>query len=128
MDDHGRNGLRRPLERMAPTGIYLARDVLGDVQRAVRVRAAREGTTLRLVLLQALRDYAAGRWTPRSDEVPSKPAVTSVAWGGPAGLPGTGLCIAIYALYALTAPMTKGAMFRIYSMMRRSRAPANPRC
>jgi phosphohistidine phosphatase len=32
---------------------------------AARVRALREGTTLRRLLLEALRDYAAGTWTPR---------------------------------------------------------------
>ncbi len=34
---------------------------------AARVRAVREGTTLRRLLVQALRDYAAGSWTPRRD-------------------------------------------------------------
>jgi phosphohistidine phosphatase len=34
---------------------------------AARVRAVREGTTLRRLLLEALRDYAAGTWTPRRD-------------------------------------------------------------
>jgi hypothetical protein len=34
---------------------------------AARVRAVREGTTLRWLLLSALRDYAAGTWTPRRD-------------------------------------------------------------
>jgi phosphohistidine phosphatase len=32
---------------------------------AARVRAVREGTTLRWLLFEALRDYAAGTWTPR---------------------------------------------------------------
>lgn len=32
---------------------------------AARLRALREGTTLRRLLLEALRDYAAGTWTPR---------------------------------------------------------------
>lgn len=33
----------------------------------VVTRAMNEGTTLRWVLLEALRDYAAGTWTPRPD-------------------------------------------------------------
>ena len=56
------------LARMATTGIYLLRGVSPSVQRAARVRAAREGTTLRWVLVQALREYAAGIWTPRADD------------------------------------------------------------
>ena len=36
-----------------------------ELQRTARARAVRDGTTLRWVLLQALRDYATGRWTPR---------------------------------------------------------------
>jgi hypothetical protein len=39
-----------------------------DLQRAARVRAVREGTTLRRVLLQGLREYAAGTWTPKSED------------------------------------------------------------
>jgi len=53
------------LTRTARTGIYLVRDVSRDLQRSARARAVKDGTTLRWVLLQALRDYAAGRWTPR---------------------------------------------------------------
>ena len=34
---------------------------------AARIRAVREGTSLRSLLLEALRDYAAGTWTPRRD-------------------------------------------------------------
>lgn len=34
---------------------------------AARVRARREDTTLRRLLFEALRDYAAGTWTPRRD-------------------------------------------------------------
>ena len=56
------------LARMATTGIYLVRGVPRDLQRAARVRAASEGTTLRRVLLQSLREYAAGTWTPQPDE------------------------------------------------------------
>jgi hypothetical protein len=58
----------RVLARIATTGIYLLRGVPRDLQRAARVRAGREGTTLRWVLLQALREYAAGTWTPQADE------------------------------------------------------------
>jgi hypothetical protein len=53
------------LPRFAKTGIYLVRGVPRDLQRAARGRAAAEGTTLRAVLVQALRDYASGAWTPR---------------------------------------------------------------
>jgi hypothetical protein len=59
----------RALVRMAITGIYLVRDVPRELQRAARVRAAGEGTTLRRVLVRALREYAAGTWTPRPDDV-----------------------------------------------------------
>ncbi len=58
----------RALARMATTGIYLVRGVPRDLQRAARVRAVSEGTTLHGVLLQALREYAAGTWTPRPDD------------------------------------------------------------
>ena len=54
----------RVLARMATTGIYLVRGVPRGLQRAARARARREGTTLRWILLQALREYAAGTWTP----------------------------------------------------------------
>jgi hypothetical protein len=61
----------RVLARMATTGIYLVRGVPRGLQQAARARARREGTTLRWVLLQALREYAAGTWTPHSgDTVP----------------------------------------------------------
>lgn len=53
------------LPRFAATGIYLVRGVPRDLQRAARSRAAAEGTTLQTVLVQALRDYASGAWTPR---------------------------------------------------------------
>ena len=55
----------RVLARMAATGIYLLRGIPHDLQRAARARAVSEGTTLRCVLLQALREYAAGTWTPQ---------------------------------------------------------------
>jgi hypothetical protein len=56
------------LTPVATTGIYLVRGVPRGVQRAARARAASEGTTLRRVLLQAMRDYAGGTWTPRPGE------------------------------------------------------------
>jgi hypothetical protein len=61
----------RVLARTATTGIYLVRGVPRGLQRASRARARREGTTLGWVLLQALREYAAGTWTPHpGDTVP----------------------------------------------------------
>jgi hypothetical protein len=54
----------RVLSTMAVTGIYLVRGIPRDLQRTARVRAAREGTTLGRVFLQALREYAAGTWRP----------------------------------------------------------------
>ncbi len=56
------------LARVATTGIYLVRGVPRDLQRSARARAVRERTTLHSVLLQALRDYAAGTWTPRRND------------------------------------------------------------
>lgn len=56
------------LARMANTGIYLVSGVSRDLQRAARVRAVSEGTTLRTVLLKALAEYAAGSWTPQPDD------------------------------------------------------------
>jgi hypothetical protein len=55
---------------MATTGIYLLRGVPLELQRAARVRAVTEGTTLRQVLLKGLGEYAAGTWAPRPDELP----------------------------------------------------------
>ena len=57
-----------PLGRLATTGIYMVRDVPRDVQRAARERAARQGTTLHRVLLQGLREYAAGTWAPQLED------------------------------------------------------------
>jgi hypothetical protein len=57
----------RALVRMATTGIYLLRGVPLELQRAARVRAVSEGTTLREVLLKGLGEYAAGTWTPQVD-------------------------------------------------------------
>jgi hypothetical protein len=58
------------LARVATTGIYLLRDIPRDLQAGARTRAVTEGTTLRRVLLQAVREYAAGTWTPRPDAAP----------------------------------------------------------
>jgi plasmid stability protein len=58
------------LVRVATTGIYLVRGLPRDLQRAARVRAATEGTTLGWVLRQALHDYAAGTWTPQPEARP----------------------------------------------------------
>jgi hypothetical protein len=59
----------RALVRMAITGIYLVRGIPLDVQRAAQARAVRDGTTLHRVMGRALRDYAGGNWTPKSEEV-----------------------------------------------------------
>jgi len=72
----------RALARMAATGIYLLRGVSRDLQRAARTRAAREGTTLRQVLVNGLGEYAAGTWTPAAEvarSVPLNPGVSSGA-------------------------------------------------
>jgi hypothetical protein len=45
------------------------RGVPRDLQRTARARAVRDTTTLGAVLRQALREYAAGTWTPRSDAI-----------------------------------------------------------
>jgi len=57
----------RALARLATTGIYLLRGVPIEVQRTARIRAAREETNLREVLLKGLGEYAAGIWTPQAD-------------------------------------------------------------
>jgi hypothetical protein len=67
IDIYGRPGRSRVLARVATSGIYLLRGLPRDLQRAARVRALSEGTTLRSVLLQGLREYAAGTWTPQPD-------------------------------------------------------------
>jgi hypothetical protein len=64
---HAPHMLARVLAKTARTGIYLVRGLPRDLQRAARVRAVREGTTLSAVLVLALRDYAAGIWSPRRD-------------------------------------------------------------
>jgi hypothetical protein len=56
------------LSRLASTGIYLLHGVPRDLQRAARARARQQGASLRAVLLQALREYVAGTWTPRRDD------------------------------------------------------------
>lgn len=53
------------LMRVATTGIYLLRGVPLELQRAARVRAVSDGTTLHQVLLKGLGEYAAGTWTPQ---------------------------------------------------------------
>ena len=58
----------RVLARMALTGIYLLHGIPREVQQASRIRAVREKTTLRMVLLQALNEYAAGAWPSRENE------------------------------------------------------------
>ena len=67
----------RVLTRLATTGIYLVHGVPRDLQRAARARAVREGTTLHGVLRHALRDYAAGTWTPPPHDSSSERSATS---------------------------------------------------
>lgn len=55
------------LAHLASTGIYLLHGVPRDLQRAARARALQQRVSLRAVLLQALREYVAGTWTPRRD-------------------------------------------------------------
>ena len=63
------------LARLAPTGIYLLHGVPRDLQQAARARARQQGASLRAVLLQALREYAAGTWRPgRDDDAASEAA------------------------------------------------------
>ena len=69
IDIHIRAGRSRVLARVATSGIYLLRGLPRDLQQAARARAEREGTTLRSVLLRGLREYAAGTWTPKRDEI-----------------------------------------------------------
>jgi hypothetical protein len=58
----------RVLAHMATTGIYLLHGIPREVQQAARIRAVRERTTLRAVLLQALNEYAAGARPRRENE------------------------------------------------------------
>jgi uncharacterized membrane protein YeaQ/YmgE (transglycosylase-associated protein family) len=58
----------RVLMRVATTGIYLVRGVPLELQRAARVRAMSDGTTLHQVLLKGLGEYAAGTWTPQPSD------------------------------------------------------------
>jgi hypothetical protein len=69
----GRPGSGHALARVATTGIYLVRGVSRDLQRAARVRAVREGTTLGAVLSKALAEYAAGTWSPGPDGKTGRP-------------------------------------------------------
>ena len=65
---HAPRLVARALVQTAKSGIYLVRSVPLDLQRTARARAMRETTTLSSVLRQALREYAAGTWTPRPDD------------------------------------------------------------
>jgi hypothetical protein len=65
----GRRMPARVLARLATSGISLVRNVPPSLQRTARVRAVSENTTLGRVLVQALREYAAGAWTPRPDDI-----------------------------------------------------------
>ena len=65
---HAPHLMAQALVRTAKSGIYLVRGVPRDLQRTARARAARETTTLSAVLRQALREYAAGTWTPRPND------------------------------------------------------------
>lgn len=67
IDIYLRAGRSRVLARVATSGIYLLRGLPRDLQRTARLRALSEGTTLRSVLLQGLREYAAGTWTPKPE-------------------------------------------------------------
>ena len=67
IDIYVRAGRSRVLARVATSGIYLMRGLPRDLQRAARARALSERTTLRAVLLQGLREYAAGTWTPKPE-------------------------------------------------------------
>lgn len=67
----GNGVIGRPAEvlmRVATTGIYLLRGVPLELQRAARIRAVSDGTTLHQVLLKGLGEYAAGTWTPRAGD------------------------------------------------------------
>lgn len=61
----GRPAAAHVLMRVATTGIYLLRGVPLELQRAARVRAVSDGTTLHHVLLKGLGEYAAGTWSPQ---------------------------------------------------------------
>ena len=64
---HAPHMLAQVLARTARTGIYLVRGLPRGLQGNARSRAVSEGTTLNAVIQHALRDYAAGTWTPRRD-------------------------------------------------------------
>ena len=63
----GRPAAAHVLMRVATSGIYLLRGVPLELQRAARIRAVGDGTTLHQVLLKGLGEYAAGTWTPQPD-------------------------------------------------------------
>ena len=65
---HAPHLVARALAQTAKSGIYLVRGVPRDLQRSARARAVRDTTSLSAVLRQALREYAAGTWTPRPDD------------------------------------------------------------
>ena len=65
---HAPSLMARALVQTAKSGIYLVRGVPRELQRSARARAARETTTLSSVLRQALREYSAGTWTPRTTD------------------------------------------------------------
>ena len=95
VDGHDREARLKPtrvLARLATTGIYLVRGVSREVQRAARRRAVRDGTSLRWVLLQGLREYGAGTWTPqpegKSGESADGPSVDQPRVGVRARSPG----------------------------------------
>ena len=84
IDIYVRAGRSLVLARVATSGIYLLRGLPRDLQRAARARAQSEGTTLRSVLLRGLREYAAGTWTPKLDEIGADAKLRRD--GGPPGL------------------------------------------
>ena len=64
---HAPRSMTKALVSTAKSGIYLIRGIPRDLQRSARARAVKETTSLNTVVRQALREYAAGTWTPRPD-------------------------------------------------------------
>ena len=64
---HAPRSMTRALVSTAKSGIYLIRGIPRELQRSARARAVKETTTLNVVVRQALREYAAGTWTPQPD-------------------------------------------------------------
>lgn len=64
---HAPRSITQALVSTAKSGVYLIRGIPRELQRSARARAARETTTLNDVVRQALREYAAGTWTPGPD-------------------------------------------------------------